>query len=424
MNTIWQNRWQALEKQLQEMIAGYGRSPNLEKSDTLKTLTESLLAFGQDQFGYFWDGFNSGQLLPDMMLPQDHVFRATLDQVAFDMAIIQHIAGQRQQPHLQKTLTRADQLAQAALNVAVDNGLLRQCGVLTYFNKSANIRLIPYAPLALVGVPFSATTTDMDFLAIPHEVGHFVYHHAPGLAAALHARIPLYPNWINRWIEEIFADVYGALVAGPIIGLSFQHILSDNAQETFVADDGIHPPDAIRPSTYSTVLRQLNYPNAADALDKAWQEQLAERHQPNAFQPHNTTHTAALADAQMLLESTAVDILTYLLQERQVSQPAPWSTDTDDLAALLQKFGTGRKKPLKVDWYGLTAVAQQIGVVKDGGKPENLRLKGSTQTWRDWFKAQSRQNPSLSVPAQAWTPIFTSGHWPVKGPEGNSNGGL
>jgi hypothetical protein len=253
MNTIWQDRWQALEKQLQEMAARYGRSPNLEKADTLQALTESLLAFGQDQFSYFWEGFRSGQLLPAMMLPQDHVFRATLDQVAFDMAIIQRIASQRQQPEHQKTLAQADQLAQAALNVAVDSGLLRQCGVLTYFNKSANIRLIPYAPLALVGVPFSATTTDMDFLAIPHEVGHFVYHHAPGLAAALHARIPLYPNWINRWIEEIFADVYGALVAGPVIGLSFQHILADNAQEKFVADDGIHPPDAIRPYTYSTV---------------------------------------------------------------------------------------------------------------------------------------------------------------------------
>ncbi len=424
MNTIWQDRWQALEKQLQEMAARYGRSPNLEKADTLQALTESLLAFGQDQFSYFWEGFRSGQLLPAMMLPQDHVFRATLDQVAFDMAIIQRIESQRQQPEHQKTLAQADQLAQAALNVAVDSGLLPQCGVLTYFNKSANIRLIPYAPLALVGVPFSATTTAMDFLAIPHEVGHFVYHHAPGLSAALHARIPLYPNWINRWIEEIFADVYGTLVAGPVIGLSFQHILSDNAQETFVADDGIHPPDAIRPYTYSTVLRQLNCRNAADALDEAWQERLAERHQPTEFQPHNTTHTAALADAQMLLEQTAVDILTYLREKRQVNQPAPWSSDTDDLATLLEKFGSWLKKPLKVEWYGLTAVDQTIGVVRDGGKPKNLRPKGSTLTWRDWFKTQSRQNPDLPVPAQAWTPIFTSGHWPVKGPEGNSNGGL
>lgn len=424
MNTIWQERCQALEKQLREMITQYGRSPNLEKKETLKALTESLLVFGQDQFRYFWDGFSSGQLLPAMMLPQEHVFRATLDQIAFDMAIIQRIAGQRQQPEYKKTLAQADQLAQAALNVAIDSNLLPPCGVLTYFNKSANIRLIPYAPLALIGVPYSATTTDMDFLAIPHEVGHFVYHHAPGLAAALHARIPLYPNWVNHWIEEIFADVYGALVAGPVIGVSFQHILSDNAQEKFIADDGIHPPDAVRPYTYSQALRQLNYHNAADALDNAWQRRLAARHQPTQFQPFGTNQTAALADARKLLERTAVDLLTYLQQKRQVNQPAPWSSDGDNLAVLLEEFSNWLKKPLNVGVYALTSAKQQIGVIKDGGDPENLRLMGSTNTWRDWFKAQSRQHPSLPVPAQAWTPIFTSGNWPVKGPEGNSNGGL
>lgn len=424
MNTIWQNRWQALEKQLQNMAARYGLNPEVGQNSTLLALTGSLLAFGQDQFDFFWEGFGNGQLLPAMMLPQDHVLRATLDQVAFDMTIIQRIENQRQQAEYQKTLAQADKLAQAALNVAVNGGLLPQCGVLTYFNKSANIRLVPYAPLALIGIPFSAETTAMDFLAIPHEVGHFVYHHAPGLAAALHARIPLYPNWINRWIEEIFADVYGALVAGPVIGLSFQHILTDNAQEKFVSDDGAHPPDAIRPFAYCKTLHHLGYPEAAAALAKAWGTRLAERHQPQTFQPHNSHEPAALADAQMLLENTAVAILTYLQEERQVTQPAPWSSDTADLTALLDKFGTWLKKPLKVDWFGLTAVDQQIGVVTAGGKPENLRPKGSTQTWRDWFKAQSRQNPTLRVPAQAWTPIFTTGHWPVKGPEGNSDGGL
>ncbi|MCA9954316.1 MAG: hypothetical protein KC434_06325 [Anaerolineales bacterium] len=424
MNPIWQDRWQALEKQLQDMVARYGKNPGTDQNSTLLALTDSLLAFGQDQFNFFWEGFRTGQLLPAMMLPQDHVLRATLDQVAFDMAIIQRIESQRQQPQYQKTLAQADKLTQAALNVAIDGGLLPQCGVLTYFNKSANIRLIPYAPLALIGVPFSAETTAMDFLAIPHEVGHFVYHHSPGLAAALHARIPLYPNWINRWIEEIFADVYGALVAGPVIGLSFQHILTDNAQEKFIADDGAHPPDAIRPFAYCKSLDHLNHPKAAAALEKSWGTRLAERHQPKMFQPHNSSEAATLADAQMLLENTAVDILTYLQQARLVNQPAPWSADSDDLTLLLDNFGMWLKKPLKVDWHGLTAVADQIGVAKAGGQPENLRTKGSTQTWRDWFKAQSRQNPDLRVPAQAWTPIFTTGHWPVKGPEGNSDGGL
>lgn len=424
MNTIWQDRWQALEQQLKQMIVRYGRSPDPLQNGSLCALTESLLAFGQDQFDFFWQGFSKGQLLPAMMLPQEHVFRATLDQVAFDMAIIQKIESQRQQSDLQKTLGKADKLAQSALDVAVSSGLMPQCGVLTYFNKSANIRLIPYAPLALIGVPFTAAAAPMDFLAIPHEVGHYVYHHAPGLAAALHACIPLYPNWINHWIEEIFADVYGALVAGPVIGLSFQEILLDNAQENFVIDDGSHPPDAIRPYGYCQALQHLGCTQAAEALDQAWTKRLAERHHPQDFQPHKGTGVATLEEAKLLLGKTAVTILNYLQDERQVKQPDPWSTDTTELDTLLKKFATRLNQPNKTECYGLTAVAQNIGVVKAGGQPENMRPKGSSQTWRDWFKTQSRQNPEMQLPAQVWKPVFTTGHWPVKGPEGNSDGGL
>ena len=340
------------------------------------------------------------------------------------MSIIQRIACQRQQPELQSTLGTADKLAQLALNVAIDGGLLPQCTVLTYFNKSANIRLMPYAPLALIGLPFTATEASMDYLAIPHEVGHYVYHHAPGLAAELHARIPLYPDWINHWLEEIFADVYGSLVAGPLIGLSFQEILLDNAQKKFVADDGAHPPDAVRPYGYSKALHQLGYPKAAAALDDLWQTRLATRHQPKYFTPHNGNTPTDLAEAKTLIEQTAVVFLNYLQQDRQLTQPNPWSKDTQKLDDLPKKFATWLTHPIQVDRYELTAVGNDIGLVHAGGQPTNVRRKGSTQTWRDWFKAESRRNPDTPIPAQAWTPVFTTGHWPVKGPEGNSDGGL
>ena len=203
MNPEWQVRWQALTEQLQQLLAQF--DPKADPvSGSLHTLTESLLAFGKDQFEFFWEGFTSGQLLPSMVLPQEHVLRATLDQVAFDMSLIQKIHVQRSQKAFTPALETADKLAQLALNVAITGGLLPPCSVLTYFNKSANIRIIPYAPMALVGIPFSGTKVNKDLLAIPHEVGHFVYHHAPGLAAKLHALIPLYPDWINHWIEEIF----------------------------------------------------------------------------------------------------------------------------------------------------------------------------------------------------------------------------
>ena len=426
MNTVWEDRWDALENQLKEMINRYGSPSGPSSYTSLHALTESLLAFGQDQFNYFCDGFKGGQLLPSMYLPHEHVLRATLDQIAFDMNMIQRAEGQRKQPELQTTLVKADKLAQLALNVAIDCGLLPKCTVLTYFNKSANIRLIPYAPLASIGFPFTATQTSGDFLAIPHEVGHYVYHHAPGLAAQLHSLIPLYPDWINHWLEEIFADVFGALVAGPVIGLSFQNILLDNTQEKFVTDDGEHPPDAIRPYGYTETLRQLGHLQAAPALETRWEKMLEQRHHPQEFVPRGSTTPADLTQARALVEQTAVTILNYLQKEHQLVQPDPWSSDTNDLDSLFGSFDTWLAQPINVTLYQLESIGGNIGLVVagSGGQPENVRPKGSTQTWRDWFKAESRQNPDTPLPAQAWVPIFTAGHWPVKGPEGNSDGGL
>ena len=422
MNTVWQDRWQALAGQLGQMSTAYSQS-STSVGLSLHALTESLLAFGEDQFKFFWNGFNAERLLPSMGLPRKHVLRATLDQVAFDMAIIQRINTQRNQPALLPAQEVADKLAQKALNVAVDGELLPKCSVLTYFNKSANIRLIPYAPMALIGIPFSAATVTKDFLAIPHEVGHYVYHHAPGLAAHLHACIPLYPDWINRWLEEVFADVFAAYVAGPVCGLSLQEILADNSQARFIADDGAHPPDAIRPFGFSEALRHLGGKQVADDLDTLWQDRLASRHYPNEFMPYNSTTAASLDQAKELIGQTAVLFLNFLENELGLTRPTPWTSGNKADDTLFDSFKTFCDS-LTVDQYHLKVEDKNVGVYKPGSSLENARPKGNTQTWRDWIKADSRANPNTKLPAQAWVPVFTAGHWPVKGPEGNSDGGL
>ena len=358
-----------------------------------------------------------------MVLPRRHVLRATLDQVAFDIAIIQHISSQRKQPELLTAQELADKLAQRALNVAIDGGLLPKCSVLTYFNKSANIRIIPYAPIALIGIPFSARKVNRDLLAIPHEIGHFVYHHAPRLAAQLHAIIPLYPDWINHWLEEIFADVFAAYVAGPVCGLSLQEIMMDNSQERFVADDGEHPPDAVRPSGVTEALRHLGDKQVAAGLEKRWQDQLATRHYPKEFTPCNNTQTASFDLAKELIAQTAVLFLDFLQNERGLTRPTPWTSGNKADDTLFDSFDTFCNS-LAVDRYHLRVEGGNVGVSKPGGSLENSRPMGSSQTWRDWIKAGSRANPNRPLPAMAWGPVFTSGYWPVKGPEGNSDGGL
>ena len=76
MNTIWQSRWSALDAQLQSMLTQYAATPN-PVNNCLHTLTDSLQTFGADQFNFFWDGFDTGQLLPAMMIPKEHVLRAS-----------------------------------------------------------------------------------------------------------------------------------------------------------------------------------------------------------------------------------------------------------------------------------------------------------------------------------------------------------
>lgn len=422
MDTVWQDRWQALTAQLEQMSATYHQSSD-PVSVSLHALTESLLAFGKDQFNFFWDGFENKQLLPSMVLPRKHVLRATLDQVAFDMAVIQRISSQRSQAKLQTAQELADKLAQQALNVAIGGGLLPRCSVLTYFNKSANIRIIPYAPIALIGIPFSATKVNRDFLAIPHEIGHFVYHHAPGLAAQLHACIPLYPDWINHWLEEIFADVFAAYVAGPVCGYSLQKILMDNSQDKFVTDDGEHPPDAVRPSGITEALRHLDDKQVADDLDQLWLDQLATRHYPNEFTPHNSTTAASFDNAKELIGQTAVLFLDCLKNEWGLTRPKPWTSGNKADDTLFDSFDTFCDA-LTVDQYHLKVEGKNVGVYTPGNSLENARPLGGTQTWRDWIKEQSRANPNTLLPAMAWEPVFTAGHWPVKGPESNGDSGI
>ena len=61
-----------------------------------------------------------------------------------------------------------------------------------------------------------------------------------------------------QWQEEIFADIYGCLVAGPAIAKSFQDLLFDNY--TLTESDGVHPIPLIRPYIYAKVLETILSP--------------------------------------------------------------------------------------------------------------------------------------------------------------------
>lgn len=408
---------------MEGMSRRYESLPN----PTYKAMVGCLQAFGASQFRFFNNGFQQGRLVPSMEYPAEYTLRTTLDQVGYDLSLLQRAVEQRANGSaaMKETLDKADKLAQEAINLAVEGGLLngQKSTVITYFNKSAEVRMIPYAPVALVGVPFTAMAVAQDFLAIPHEVGHYIYRHTLGLAAELDALMPLQPAYQRLWIEEIFADVYGCLVAGPVMGLDFQDLFLDDSLEDFASDDGDHPVEAIRPDLYTGVLTELGFPVAAEALNRRWAEWLEKRGNPLTFVPYGEFSEVAMDDARANLEKAAGKVLERLKKVHKVRQTNPagyWSEELKsgaDVDNLYQAFAKRVSSPPDVTMPQLRDLGDKVGIVEGSSEPKNVRRKGKTGAWIDWIKEQSSSDGSYELPSTVWVPILSVGGWTTRGPE-------
>jgi hypothetical protein len=273
--------------------------------------------------------------------PPDYVFAVILNQVSHDLHLIERVANQRSvdSSEAQVALDTAQQLAQNAFDAVVYHGgpLFRETPtVITYFEKSPSIRIIPYAPVALIGVPSTAKSVGRDHLATAHEVGHYVYwrgrySEGSNLGAPIYRvfneALKASPNRVRRWAEEIFADVYGCMIAGSLMALSSQDLALQRSLPGFIADDEEHPTPVLRPLIYRKVLRRIaeevgeaDLETSSDNLEIRWREKLAKRGNP--ISP--VTIDVALQEVNDVIEA-AVDILKpYLPSER-------WSDDRVDI---------------------------------------------------------------------------------------------
>ncbi len=115
---------------------------------------------------------------------EEFVIGRLLRQIAADFTIIQRAYHIRLMgtENERIALAQADILANQALKLAKNSDLINDdTTVLTYFNKTALVRVIPYAPVALIGIPVTCVgwkDNFSNFMAIPHEIGHYVYWHA------------------------------------------------------------------------------------------------------------------------------------------------------------------------------------------------------------------------------------------------------
>jgi hypothetical protein len=274
-------------------------------------LLNRLEQFGDSQLDYFDTN------VPHTSPFYDYPIGVIISQISHDLEVIERVSMQRsaRATAFQDTLALADQLCYRALE-PVHTLLEPGFTVLTYLQKMPAVRVIPYAPVALIGIPYTTLNSDpkglaqrslesessaaLDFLAIPHEAGHYVFWHAyvPGstgpddtarkpFPVVLLERLKDKPFKgsldVRRWLDEIFADVYGCLVAGPVMAIDFQDMALNRSLSEFTEDDGEHPIPLLRPEVYRIALEKMGFVEQlplqeyAEAVNARWLKKISNR---------------------------------------------------------------------------------------------------------------------------------------------------
>lgn len=311
-------------------------------------------------------------------------------------------------------------------------------------------RVIPYANVALIGIPFSCVDEPRDLLATPHEVGHYFFWRAcdvvPPPATPLKGEAYYFyrtvirkaldelkvlitvghtdfDNWCHSWLEELFADTYGCWTAGPMSVLTQQDGQANRSVSEFVESDGEHPAPVLRPYASWKVLADRGVdPAIQNLLKDHWQGILAPYKDPTTFErpdgPDLTVEEAVEKDT-VLKNDKPVDVLVKLLIQR------------------LNDFGvpTG-------DWRkGSTvpATKEEMYAQFESFRQDNLsRLQAISQpgaqlsgppNFKEWAKQRFDNSPDLealidnpdyrvekSIPEADWLPIMRARGWTIEGP--------
>jgi hypothetical protein len=388
---IWESRWLALDN-LMASIANQSTSGDFPRKQTLISLAQRLRNFARGHYNFFADhlGNPADTLLttsPDY--PPEAIFTAIFKQIGNDLQAISAAITQRTpgvgNESMVETLQRADQLAHAALKPVLNTWLKRPANsepqtVLTYFHRSAAVSVIPYAPVALVAIPYTCMVAPQDFLAIPHEIGHYVFWHGQqasegSLRQLMRAQaIQLRPAWIARWVEEIFADVYGALLAGESIAHTSQDVQSAYAGVKFVQDDGRFPVPAIRPYIYTKTLELLGQFDQAEALEHRWYVRRSGRHVKLSTTAQLEYVQAAsvptMGEARSEMAKIVDDIYQLLGKLPSDWPQALTTTPADQLPALFKRLAPPPELNPRADISNLYDHWRESDPITDGPAPD------------------------------------------------------
>jgi hypothetical protein len=220
-----------------------------------------------------------------------------LERVLEEWDTIRHALEQRENPRYQKTLEELDELTVECLSSLFGEGSNRG-KAFAYFHKLFDIKRFAFSHTPLIGAPFSALNSPEDWLAIPHEAGHYIFWNGTGsfetfnqfylalqdkfveaISNSLQKRTTgrvyrhkgeVYQVWLN-WLNEIFADVFGTLVAGPAYAWSMQSNLRAGLSVRDLLHyhgEPDHPDPFVRPYFHINTLREMAKGTSAELADQ------------------------------------------------------------------------------------------------------------------------------------------------------------
>jgi len=276
---------------------------------SLQALKRLLQDFKQFSEGYH-QFFQGVRVYATSSQSKVNVLNIALGKILKEWATIQRAVEQRKTKY-GKYLKATDLVAAACYGAF--RGAEASSAIVTYFEKVNDIARCLYSPIPIIGIPLSGYDAPEDWLSIAHEVGHHIYWNyadpygyrevQKNLEKAVTEKLVTkhadelgqdpdtfaqYAETIRvclNWLEEIFADTYGTLVAGPAFALSIQRVLLGRvSQDNLLRDDGEHPIPYLRPFIHTQVLQEIaeeekerneqfatDLQNQATELEKGWE---------------------------------------------------------------------------------------------------------------------------------------------------------
>jgi hypothetical protein len=412
---LWRHRWDVLQYTIDA-----AKDASILKTgvyyDVYCNLLDNLKGFAQQQYIFFTSHAKKNRPIPKGYT-HDNALASTLNQVSLDLVALTQTFFQRHAAmaggieNVQESLAFSDRLANAALNIGKSNALVsKKAAVLTYLQKWPGARVIPYSDIALIGVPFTTASyaksprVTRDLLAVPHEVGHYIHWNGAiqknGSTQQSYYNLLVKrlkdkdtPAWARRWAEEVFADVYGCLVAGPMAALSFQDFVLQYSNDGLLrSDDGEHPLPILRPEVHTHMLGEHFGMSAwAESLSARWAWQRGKRKVKAGLADrftHSDSRKVKLGEARDQLR-ILVDVSLGILLDAKRENSGESGGFTFDTKEIDEHFPEGAPKP-------------PHDSTKDSMKPFSAQCDKLYTVWDTKAKNMASEIPTFDVPVINW----------------------